>query len=368
MFLAFILSISFYHGLTTEKFVNPAGQTVPFNYTGYVQLLGAEGVKRSRVFADLPWYWRYDLGGQVTPVFKGQLVDLPYLYLPARKTWDFKTLNPDFAVRMRDGAAIAKSYGMEILLCFATKGPNLSCPYFSRIGYPNSHAYYENANASTYRKSGAWTRFLNHFKTVAKLTKGNPGQYRYFEPYNEHHSLNASEELTAIRDAVAKYRDRYRLQFNVPNPLYPVSGFSSTNKYLSYLRALLRSNAAGVKIHRLSFHGIFTGAGVKKLAALLRGAGISPASCEISTDGATPWKGRFTETSRKGHMLSRRHWTQNSTTIQAVIAAHKEIVIAAKREGFAVCDLQDPMKWTGELDYTKPEIKKFHAQMIAAAQ
>lgn len=341
---------------------------VPFDYTGYVQMLGEQGVKRTRVFADLPWYWRYDRGRTGTPVFKGRFVDLPFLYLPGTKTWDFETTNPDFADRMRDGAAIAKSYGMDILLCFATQGPNLDCPYFSRMGYSNSRAYYQNADASTYRKSGAWTRFLNHFKAVAKMTKGNARQYRYFEPYNEHGSLNAGEELVAIRNAVKTYRDPYRLQFNVPNPLYPVSGFTSTNQYLSWLRALLQKNAAGVKIHRLSFHGIYTGDGVKKLAALLRGAGINPASCEISTDGATPWKGRFTETSRSGHFQARRQWTQNSATIQAVITAHKEIVIAAQREGFAVCDLQDPIKWTGELDYTKPEIKKFYAQMVAAAQ
>jgi hypothetical protein len=368
LFLAFILSISFYHGLTTEKFVNPAGQLVPFDYEGYVQTLGKAGVKRTRVFADLPWYWRFDGGRNGVPVFNGRLVDLPYLYLPGAKTWDFRSTNPDFAQRIRDGGAIAKTYGMDILLCFATKGPNFDCPYFSEMGYPNRDAYYLNADHSTYRNSGAWTRFLNHFKAIAKMTKGNPRQYRYFEPYNEHDSLDAKEELTAIRNAVATHRDSYRLQFNVPNPLYPVSGFSSTNQYLSWLRALLHKNAAGVKIHRLSFHGIFTADGVKRLAALLRGAGISPASCEISTDAATPWKGRFTENSRQGQYQARRHWTQNSTTIQAVITAHKEIVIAAKREGFAVCDLQDPIKWTGDLDYTRPEIKKFYEQMVAATQ
>ncbi len=256
---------------------------------------------------------------------------------------------------------------MEILICFATQGPDLGCSYFPKMGYSNSSAYYTDANSNFYRSSGAWQNLLNHFRTVAAATRGYSRQYRYFEPFNEPKSILVTRELLALKKAVSSVRGRYRMQLNVPNPLYHVSGFSNPSQYLSALRSLINGQG-GIPVARISFHGIFTADGVHRLAGLLRAARISPRLCEISTDGATPWRGRFTEQSHAGHQDARLAWKKSRASVHAVIDAHVEIVRAAKQEGFAVCDIQDVIKWNGDLDASDKNVRRLHSEIIRAAE
>jgi hypothetical protein len=356
-FLALVLSISFYHGLTTAKYVANDGTTMKFDYPSYLQTIGDYGIHRTRVFADLPWYWRYDLP-RVIPIFKGRWAVLPFSFIAHEKTWDFETPNPEFVNRMFAAGEEASRQRMQILLCFTTQGPDLKCPYFQRMGYASARSYYQNADDISHRESGAWDRFLNHFRQVAAPTTPFRRQYVFYEPFNEQTFVESSNELRRIRQNVRELRGRYQMQLNVPNPLFPVPGFSSAADYLAALHRILEDPV--LRISRLSFHNIYTADGVHRLAVLLRSSGISPSICEISTDGATPWKGRFTEESYAGDKEARRFWNGSISSVNAVIEAHREILQAARSEKFAVCDFQDLIKWNGELNQSKKEIKRFY--------
>lgn len=348
------LSVSNYHALTTERFLKPQENIATlFDQVDYVKILFSRGIKRTRIFGELPWTRIGD-----TP--RPDWAVMPYVRTPIG--WDFNQPNQVWIDRLEAIAREAKKPGVnaQIMLCAMSQGPTYGWPFFIKMGYGSEHRnYYERADFPQF--APAYARLKNYWGLIHQVTKKFPARFPILEPYNEHSSNSWLDELNAFENAT----HGRPLQLNVPNPLYLQSAEVDVKMKL-YTR-LLDGLAGFTSGARLSFHGIYTDNGVNRLAQMLRLYGIPVGKCTISTDGATPWEGRYTEDYHPGHYLQRINCNKTAANRQAVFVGHRKIVIVGFDEGFAEVDVQDLGKWLQTLEYKSQFIADFHGELVEGA-
>lgn len=348
--------VSFYHGLTTGRFVNPSGVAQEFDYVGYISKLADSGIKSTRQFADLPWFWRPELD---KAIFRPDFAVMPVTYQPIWKTWNWTEPNPVFLERMRLAGKIMKPAEMDMMLCGATQGPAYGCTYFTKMGYPSFKDYYLTADNS--KLGPAWERFQFHYETIAASTKLWPLRYMDFEAYNEREDAGGSviDELKGIKAALIRGgRNNMRHVMNCKN-------FYLLSKMPDYNAANLASwikTQRNFGIRKWTQHNVFTVEGMRKMAAVANSVGVSTSELEFSTDGASPGFG-YTEDNSQGHYKARAGWNSTPTKRAKVIAAHVALAKEAGRMGAYAFDTQDLIKWSGDLNFEAADIKRFYDAM-----
>lgn len=349
-------SVSFYHGLTTAKFIL-GGKSYPFDWIGYLNNLKAHGIPCTRAFATLPW--------------SGPGYDAKRFVLPYKATaqgFDFDSanrVNPAFADRIDQGGKV----GTEIMLCLIDGGWGF--PWYPRMGYHSQKEYFGLADGY----HPAWERLQRQHSDIAKMTAAHPAHYAEIEYYNEGQYGSIVDEYKAFRKAwVAAGRSGVRLQSDPAFNLLTMQAanwsmggeqFESEAGFAKWLDAQM-SGKLGFKVHRWTFHGIFTPDGIKRHVALWKKWGFPLATIGFATDGATPaiknGKFIFTESSHGGHYNYRKDlWANN---FNGVVDGHKQLKAEAEHQGVSYFDIQDPAtKWSETLDYKGAKAQEWYGKL-----
>lgn len=324
------------------------------DYPEYVKARASEGYKFVRAFTDLGW-------GGVNGVIDPKKNVFLYEYDPVKKQFNQNKINKTFVDRLYGAGKAAKQGGMEgIILCLATNPKYWentvrklgygSLPY--QLGFRDTRGFMQVADPENV--SGqypqelvrAWKFFTKYIQDLVKVMEDapNPFMFKTIETYNELYTWGSILETHPyIAKKVREVRPGVLYQFNPP--LEELEDCILEGKDDCFRWPLrLMGGLKGFKVSKLSFHGFFKGDEVKKTANLLKKGGIEPSKVTLETDGATP-NGDYTRAFHPKHYLWRLEWRKTPQNVNKTIAAHRDLIAAAKESGINL-NIQDVLKWS----------------------